>query len=124
MVEQRRPLVAAGPPGFYRSHFLSTLIVSTCSVSRVFNRVSHASAHFLSVHLLMVFGDYAVEIALPTSFFLWHKTLNLAELVPEFQPGYRSSMKAAPIITVGKMAHRNSFTAEIPSSPNRETRID
>jgi hypothetical protein len=38
--------------------------------------------------------------------------------------GYRSSMKAAPIMTVGKMAHRNNFTAEIPSSPNRETRID
>ena len=35
-----------------------------------------------------------------------------------------SSMKAAPIITVGKMAHRNNFTAEIPSSPNRETKID
>jgi hypothetical protein len=38
--------------------------------------------------------------------------------------GYCSSMKAAPIMTVGKMAHRNNFTAEIPSSPNRETRID
>ena len=38
--------------------------------------------------------------------------------------GYRSSMKAAPIMTVGKMAHRNNFSAEIPSSPNREARID
>jgi hypothetical protein len=35
-----------------------------------------------------------------------------------------SSMKAAPIIMVGKIAQRNNFTAEIPSSPNRETKID
>ena len=38
--------------------------------------------------------------------------------------GYRSSMKAAPIMAVGRMAQRNNFTAEIPSSPNRETKID
>jgi hypothetical protein len=41
-----------------------------------------------------------------------------------FLPLYRSSMKAAPMIRVGKMAYRNNFIAEIPSSPNRETRID
>ena len=37
---------------------------------------------------------------------------------------YRNSMKAAPIMAVGRMAQRNNFAAEIPSSPNRETRID
>jgi hypothetical protein len=37
---------------------------------------------------------------------------------------YRSSMKAAPIMAVGRMAQSNNFAAEIPSSPNRETRID
>src|SRR6516165_9827207 len=31
---------------------------------------------------------------------------------------YRSSIKTAPIITVGNRAHRNNFAAEIPSSPN------
>jgi hypothetical protein len=37
---------------------------------------------------------------------------------------YRSSMKAAPTMAVGRMAQSNNFKAEIPSSPNRETRID
>jgi hypothetical protein len=37
---------------------------------------------------------------------------------------YRSNIKAAPMMSVGKMAQINNFIAEIPSSPNRETRID
>ena len=37
---------------------------------------------------------------------------------------YRSSMKAAPMIMVTKMAYRCDFIAEIPSSLIRETRID
>jgi hypothetical protein len=41
--------------------------------------------------------------------FPWHELRILTELLLVFLASYRGNMKAAPIMTVGKMAHRTAL---------------